>query len=271
MSAPDFHYTGGGSGADIPFLHRKLEDGDSYFLVNRNDRTETIEAHFRVTGKRPELWHAETGTFEAVDYMIRGGETVVPLSLASEESVHVVFRKTATNDGVRSQKVALSTLATLDGPWTVSFQPDRSAPATATLPKLAPLNENTDPGIKYFSGIATYRKDFTTPKGWKAGQPLWLNLGAVRELAEVSVNGKSAGGAWHAPFRLDIGSTTKPGQNKLEVRVANLWVNRLIGDAQPGAKKITFTAMPTYRADAPLRPSGLIGPVTLETSGAKTK
>ncbi len=266
--APDFRFTGGSAGADLPFVHRKLSDGDSYFLVNRNDRAETIEAHFRVTGKTPELWHAETGQSDAVSFRIENGETIIPLSFDSEESVHVVFRKTATADTLAIKKLAPTTFATLGGPWTVSFQPGRSAPATANLPQLAPLNENGDPGIKYFSGIATYTKDFTTPKGWRAGQPLWIDLGKVSELAEVSVNGKPAGGAWHAPFRVDIGSTTKPGKNKLEVRVANLWVNRLIGDAQPGAKKITFTAMPTFRADAPLRPSGLIGPVTLD-SGSK--
>ena len=77
------------------------------------------------------------------------------------------------------------------------------------------------------------------------------------------VNGKSAGYAWHAPYRVDIGSAVRPGRNTLEVRVANLWVNRLIGDAQPGAQKITWTAVPTYKADAPLRPSGLLGPVRI--------
>jgi alpha-L-rhamnosidase len=262
--APDFRYSGSLEGADIPFLHRKLADGDSYYLVNRNDRVETIEARFRVTGKTPELWHAETGTSEAVSYRTENGETIIPLTLAADESVHVVFRKMATSDSRAIKKLVPTLLATLTGPWSVAFQPDRSAPATANLPKLAPLNEHADPGIRYFSGIATYSKDFNTPKGWKPGQPLWIDLGEVKELAEVSVNGKPAGAAWHAPYRVDIGSTAKPGKNTLEVRVANLWVNRLIGDAQPGAKKITFTALPTYRADAPLRPSGLIGPVTLQ-------
>ncbi len=262
---PDFRFDGGSVGADIPFVHRKLADGDSYFLVNRNDRAETIDAHFRVTGKVPELWHAETGMSEAVSYHIYDGETVVPLTLAPEESVHVVFRKAATSSAVMMSQVAFSKAATLGGQWNVAFQQGRSAPASAILPQLAPLNENADPGIKYFSGIATYTKEFAAPKGWKSGQPLWLDLGKVSELAEVSVNGKAAGGAWHAPFRVDIGAATKPGKNSLEIRVANLWVNRLIGDAQPGTKKITFTALPTYRADAPLRASGLIGPVTLET------
>ena len=77
------------------------------------------------------------------------------------------------------------------------------------------------------------------------------------------VNGQHAGYAWHAPYRVDISAAAKPGRNRLEIRVANLWVNRLIGDAQPGAQKVTWTALPTYRKDAPLRRSGLIGPVTI--------
>lgn len=93
--------------------------------------------------------------------------------------------------------------------------------------------------------------------------PLWLDLGEAKEVAEVSVNGTLAGYAWHAPCRIDIGSTARPGRNQLQIRVANLWVNRLIGDQQPGATRITWTPMPTYLKSAPLRRSGLIGPVTL--------
>ncbi|HEX7858526.1 MAG TPA: glycosyl hydrolase [Sphingobium sp.] len=261
--APDFRFTGGQEGADIPFLHRKLSDGDSYFLVNRKDRPETIEAHFRITGKAPELWHAETGKTEAISYRIVGGETIVPLSLRGDDSVHVVFRKTASADALAIKKLEPVSLSRIEGPWTVQFQPGRGAPATAVLETLKPLNENADPAIRYFSGMATYSRDFDAPNGWKSGQPLWLDLGEVREIAEVSVNGKVAGTAWHTPYRIDIGAVAKPGRNRVEVRVANLWVNRLIGDAQPGVKKITWTALPTYRADAPLRPSGLIGPVEL--------
>ncbi len=268
---PDFHFVGGKEGADIPFLRRKLKDGESYFLVNRKDRLENIDAHFRVTGKAPELWHAETGKSEPVSYRIVDGKTIVPLTLLPDQSVHVVFRTPAKTDALTVAAPAPVKLATIDGSWTVAFQPDRSAPASAVLPKLAPLNEHPDPGIKYFSGEATYTKQFTAPKGWKAGQPLWLDLGEVKELAEVTINGKTAGSVWHAPYRLDIGAMAKAGSNTLQIKVANLWVNRLIGDAQPGAKKITFTAMPTYRADAPLRPSGLIGPVTLLTNSLASR
>jgi hypothetical protein len=261
--APDFRFTGGQPDSEIPFVHRKLPDGDSYFLANRKDRAETIEAHFRVTGEAPELWHAETGTSEPVGYRIVNGETIVPMTLRADESVHVVFRKPAQADALAIKKVEPAEAGRLEGPWTVSFQPDRGVPASATFAALTPLNERAEPGIKYFSGIASYVKEFTTPKGWKPGRPLWLDLGEAHEVAEVLVNGQHAGYAWHAPYRVDISAAVRPGRNRLEVRVANLWVNRLIGDAQPGAQKVTWTALPTYRADAPLRRSGLIGPVTI--------
>ncbi len=126
---------------------------------------------------------------------------------------------------------------------------------------LAPLSQNADPGVKYFSGTATYRTSFSPPRMLSAGKQLMLDLGDV---AEVRVNGKLMGTAWKAPYRVDIGPAVHPGRNELEIRVADLWVNRLIGDAQPGViHKITFTSLPTYGPDAPLRPSGLIGPVSL--------
>jgi hypothetical protein len=119
--------------------------------------------------------------------------------------------------------------------------------------------------VRYFSGTATYRQTLRVPAGAaKAGKPLFLDLGEVHDVAEVVVNGTSAGVAWKAPYRVALTGLVKPGANTIEVRVTNLWVNRLIGDAQPGATPITFTTLKTYRADAPLRPSGLIGPVVLE-------
>ena len=263
FSAAEFRFTGGQAGADIPFVHRAFAGGDSYFVVNHLNRPETIEAHFRMTGKAPELWHAETGTSEPVSYRIVDGETIVPLTLGAEDSVHVMFRKPAAALQATVPVATPIERARLDGPWSVAFQPGRGAPASATLATLAPLDINADPAIRYFSGIATYIKEFVAPKGWKPGQKLVLDLGEAREIAEITVNGKPAGSAWHAPYTLDIGALVKPGPNHIEVRVADLWVNRLIGDAQPGAKPITWTAMPTYRANAPLRRSGLIGPVRL--------
>jgi hypothetical protein len=143
------------------------------------------------------------------------------------------------------------------------LQPKRGNSVSLTIGSLGSLSEQADPAVKYFSGVATYTKSFELPKGLKPGSPLLLDLGKVGDLAEVYVNGKPSGSAWHAPYRLNIGNSVRRGQNRLEIRVADLWVNRLIGDAQPGANKTTYTSARTYRADAPLRASGLMGPVRL--------
>lgn len=260
--APDFVFTGQG-GSEVLYLHRKLADGDSYFVNNRKNRAEAGEARFRVTGKAPELFQPETGEIRPLSYRMEGGETIVPLTLAADEAVHIVFRKPAAAQSLTVEPVEVIELVTLDGPWTVAFEAGRGAPATAVLPALAPLDENADPRIKYFSGVATYSRDFVTPRRWQRGAPLWLDLGEAREVAEVIVNGKSAGYAWNEPYRVDISAAAKPGRNKLEIRVANLWVNRMVGDKQPGAEKITWVTSASYTGKAPLRRSGLIGPVRL--------
>ena len=266
--APDFRFTGGSPGADMAFVHRRDGDDHVYFLSSRGVAAETIEAHFRVTGRVPELWHAETGTSEPVSYRIERGETIIPLALRGEDAVFVVFRKPAAVSTLVLPVNAERTLATLDEGWSLAFQPGRGAPAGMDLPRLIRLETHADPGVKYFSGQVTYSRSFALPAAIGATAPLWLDLGEVGDLAQVSVNGIDVGTVWHAPYRLDIAPAVRKGLNRLEIRVANTWVNRLIGDAQPGVRPITWTAMPTYRPDAPLRPSGLIGPVRLIAGGA---
>jgi hypothetical protein len=261
--APDLTVRSRLADTQIRFAHRQLADGDIYFLNNAKDRAETADVRFRVTGKAPEIWRSDSGTAEPVSYRIENGETVVPLGFAAEESYFVVFRKAANEPSRTVAEPRLATVATLDGPWNVRFQDNRGAPASATLPALRPLNEHQDPGIRYFSGIATYSRSFELPASHVAGTRTFLDLGRIGDVAEVRVNGRLMGTAWHAPYRLDIGSALQRGENRIEIRVANLWVNRLIGDRQPGAKPAAYTVSPMYRADAPLRPSGLIGPVRL--------
>lgn len=263
--APDFAFAGGSAGAKIPFVHRRDGDAEIWFVNNRQDAAEHIEAHFRIAGKAPELWHAETGKSEPASYRIEQGETIVPLDLQPEDAVFVVFRKAAKADRLTIAGAATGVIKTLDSGWSVRFEPGHGAPATLALPRLVPLNTSADPGVKYFSGVMTYSRNLTLPARPKG--PLWLDLGAVGDLAQVSVNGIDLGTAWHAPWRIDIARAARKGANRLDIRVANTWVNRLIGDAQPGARPITWTAMPTYRADAPLRPAGLIGPVRLLRGG----
>ncbi|EZP70995.1 Alpha-L-rhamnosidase [Sphingomonas paucimobilis] len=260
---PDFRITGGATDSDYRFVHRRLPDGDLYFVNNRLNRAEKVEARFRVTGCQPEIWRAMDGSAAPVSYRTEGQETVIPLDVGAEDAFFILFRKPATAPSAAIPAPAPRRIATLDQAWQVRFQPGRGAPASLAMRHLSPLNEAAENGVRYFSGIATYSSRFTLPKAAKRGQPLWLDLGKVGDLAEVRVNGQLAGTAWFAPYRLDIGRFVTSGSNQLEVKVANLWVNRLIGDKQPGAEKITFTAAPTYKPDAPLRPSGLIGPVTL--------
>lgn len=99
---------------------------------------------------------------------------------------------------------------------------------------------------------------------FKKDAHLWIELGDVKNLAEVIVNGKSLGIVWKKPFKVDVTGALKPGKNTLEIKVTNLWVNRLIGDKQPGnEKKFTYTTQAFYNADSPLLPSGLLGPVRI--------
>ena len=119
--------------------------------------------------------------------------------------------------------------------------------------------------MKYFSGTATYTKTIEAPAEWFAtGAKMVLDLGSVKHIAEVTVNGKSAGVLWKPPFRADVTGALKPGANTVQIKVTNLWANRLIGDQQPNAtKKHAWTSLNVLRADSPLLPSGLLGPVRM--------
>lgn len=264
----DFSYTKPLTDTELMFVHRKLEDGDVYYVNNRKDRAENLEVTFRVAGKEAELWHAETGLTEKVSYMIEGDQTKVPLMLKPFDSVYVVFRHPTKVARYVAPKLVESESVEVTGDWAVAFAPDLGAPAIATFDPLASWSDSADRGIKHFSGTATYTKTIDVPAGMiNAGKKLSLDLGEVRELAEVSINGKPLGIVWHPPYKVDVSGVLKPGANTLEVKVTNLWVNRLIGDQQPDAeKKYTFTAAPTYKPDAPLRASGLLGPVRLSAS-----
>jgi len=153
----------------------------------------------------------------------------------------------------------------------VTFQPGRGAPASIVLEKLISWPECADDGVKYFSGAGTYTQTIQASPNWfKKGAKLWIDLGDVKNLAEVTVNGKSLGIVWHTPYRVDATSALKPGSNEVKIRVINAWVNRLIGDQQPDATtKYTFADVKPYKADSPLLPSGLLGPVRVLSSLAQ--
>ncbi len=259
----DFDYRKPQADSDVMFLHRRLDDADVYFLTNRQAREEHIEASFRIAGKRPEIWRADSGGKEPVSYRIESGRTSMSLHFAPHDAYFVVFREPATSDRVTLPAPKTTALTTLTGDWTVTFQPGRGGPDAARKLAAGSWSEHADAAIRYFSGTARYSRELLVPSSWSGGR-LMLDLGEVHELAEVLVNDRSLGILWHPPYRIDVTDALRRGSNRIEVRVTNLWVNRMIGDAQPDAQKITFTAFPPYLPDAPLRPSGLLGPVRLE-------
>ncbi|MBT8036151.1 MAG: hypothetical protein KJO21_01285 [Verrucomicrobiae bacterium] len=275
----------------MSWLHRHTEDADIFFVSNQTDAVINTMVGFRVVGKVPEIWDAETGAIRPADGWKTAGKHVqVSLRLDAEKSVFVVFRKSGQSASPPVVREWDSNPLRLIGPWNLSFQGERGSPATAKFDQLVPWNEHPDAGIKYFSGTATNSINFHLSKEFlKNHQEVWLDLGQVAVMAEVRVNGENLGVLWHKPFRVDVSEVLKSGANTLEVDVTNLWVNRLIGDEQhpsdvewaannalvrwpdwlvqgkprPSKKRITFTTWKHWNANDPLLPSGLIGPVTL--------
>ncbi len=271
QATPDFEYTKPQSDSIVLFVHRKVSDGEIYWVNNRKNRAEALEATFRVTGKSPEIWHPNTGRIEPAGYRVVSGRTVVPLKFDPNDAFFVVFRKAAKAPSRVLPQVTETPLETLSGSWEVAFQAKSAAPAKITIDTLSSWHENPDAGVKYFSGTGTYTKTIQAPADWfKTGAQLWLDLGNVKNIAEVSVNGKPAGIVWKPPFRVNVTGALKPGANAVVIKVTNLWVNRLVGDQQPGVtQKTTFTSQQVYRAESPLLPSGLLGPVQVVRAAAK--
>jgi hypothetical protein len=260
-----YDYPSPKTSAEVVWNHRRTSDNDIYFVANQRMRTEDLAVRFRVGGKVAELWHPDTGLVEPVSYSSESNNTTLTLHLAPEESVFVVF-----HDGDTSRQTATASatedLLTITGTWKVAFPPHLGAPPQIELPSLSSWTASSDPGVMYFSGTARYVKQFTLPDGWDhSGSKVLLDLGRIREFAQVTLNGhKLPDILWKPPFTLEVTSALKTGLNNIEVEITNLWPNRIIGDLQPDAKdKYTFTVYGAYKVDSPLVESGLLGPVRL--------
>jgi hypothetical protein len=256
-------------GWGVEYLHKQGKGFDFYFLTNQEYFQVSTEVSFRVTGRIPELWHADTGRIaDAPVWREQGGRTIVPLDFDPAGSVFVVFRKAATGadpvasvsgaEGLRLQRTAagLETWASANGEWTLKTKAGRTLPVTASgipapmaitgpwnvtfplkgKPKQLDLEagswaNHSDEDVKHFSGTATYRKTFTVPAARKAaGRRLLLDLGDVQNLARVRLNGKDLGVLWKAPYVIDITADAVAGTNRIEIEVTNTWFNRLAGD-----------------------------------------
>jgi len=268
---PDFEYSGNNPDAFLDFIHRKSKDYEFYFVCNRNKQREEVTCTFRVTGKLPELWDPVTGQRRPAEAFTQdNGRTTLPLGLTPYESVFVVFRDDIplTQNGDRKRNFPVfDEVQELTGSWNVGFDSDWGGPESVVFEKLEDWRERPEKGIKYYSGTATYNKTFDLPENVRSsGKRFCLDLGKVKNVAKVRLNGKELGVVWTAPWQVDITEAVKPTGNMLEIDIVNLWPNRLIGDAKlPNEQRRTRTNVLAYNADSPLMRSGLLGPVQILT------
>ncbi len=279
-------------------IHRRGNGADWYFVALNNAAPRTFEVSFRETGRQPEIWDAEKGTVrDAEEWREENGRTFVTLEFQPSGSAFVVFRRAAKAKSAKAPKRPESIPSgTVEGPWQVSFPTDWYTGGTAvksvTWDTLADWKDVNDDDIRYFSGTATYKKRVSfTPK---SGARTVLDLGKVKNFAEVKVNGKSFPALWRPPYQVDITDAldAKAGAFSLEVKVTNLWPNRLIGDdvlypddcewkgsgfetaivkipdwVKEGKRspsgRHTFTTWKHWRKEHKLLSSGLLGPVSL--------
>ncbi len=286
---PDFESSG-----PLRYNHRHLKKAEVYFVSNPSSAHRDADCTFRAA-EEPELWDPITGKRRVLPHFQHTGDgrTLIRLSFEAHQSYFILFRQhLGERIGLAGQAnfQEAQTCSEITGSWEVSFQPGRGAPEKITLESLGSWSDETNAGVKYFSGEAVYRKTIAlAPELAAACKPLFLDLGRVEVMAEVTVNGQTFQTLWCAPFRVDISSAVKPGDNLLAIKVVNLWPNRMIGDEQPPAEashkgnvaawpewlldgkpvpngRITWASNDPFTKDSPLLPSGLIGPVTLQTN-----
>jgi hypothetical protein len=273
----DFSFTGQiEKPEEFDYIHRRGAETDIYFVINRTNQRQMRNFTFRVAGKQPEIWDPITGKSVMAESFFQAiGHTTLSLELDAFSSYFVVFRKPVAMDakGKSARNFPkLAEIKELEGPWITTFDPKWGGPAKEQFPKLISWTKRPEEGIKYYSGTATYTKTFDLSSS-SAGQKrkhsperLFLDLGDVKDVAEIRLNGKKLGILWCAPWRVEITGVVKPTGNILQVDVINLWANRVVRDlALPKEKKITNThdvfRFDMLNVNTPLLESGLLGPV----------
>jgi hypothetical protein len=275
----DFTATG-----PVRYGHRRTNDRDIYFVSNRTGAPIKVDCRFRVGRRSPQLWDPVTGERRPLPQFERAdGLTVIPMEFDAFQSFFVVFGgkdekpKWKTNKNFPELKLSQE----LSGAWDVAFDPKWGGPERIAFDTLQDWTTRPEPGIKYYSGVATYRRTLNLTR-IPEGQT-YLDVGVVHDMARVKLNGKDLGVVWCAPWRIEVTGAIKAGDNQLEIEVVNRWANRMIGDKQPadanartvecppgffGGRKIpagryTFCTDDPYDPRSPLVPSGLLGPVRI--------
>lgn len=225
-----------------------------------NNHYGTLTDILRQRGMEPQVWDPVTCSISYPSYRIQDGKTTVSLDLGPYDTRFIVFADKAKANEYICKNEPLTSFEDLSSSWSIKFD-GLGCQKTIDCRQLMPWNESKDTSIRYYSGTATYTKHLELKRIPKT--EYYLDLGKVNELAEVIVNGQSAGILWRAPFRCRVDKLLHKGDNTIQVKVTNLWVNRLIGDEQPGAKRLTWTSRKFYDSTDPLRQSGMLGPAIL--------
>ena len=266
LSVPD--------GQEAPlFIHRTMADAEIYFVANPYEKELVITPTFRVDGTMyPELWNPVTGEVRYLpDFTAETSSITVPLTLAPLESAFVVFRKGNAPAAKGENAPAAVSSTELTAPWSVTFDAARRGPKDpVVMESLADWTTFNNDSVKYYSGAAVYNTTFnleTVPT-----EPTYLDLGKVMVMAKVKVNGQDAGGVWTAPYRVNVTPYLRQGENTVEVEVVNNWKNRMIGDdSLPEDQRKLWTNVWIHHKGDELQPSGLMGPVKLETYNYQIK
>lgn len=259
----DFDYTKSHINTKLSWIHRKTNNADWYFVLNMRNQAEDLEIQCNVGDKVPTLWYADKGETKAVSYKIEQGTTSLKVHLEAKESAFIVFEKAALQNELIVDQKQSTTLLTLDKNWTLTLPENSKLTKSITLGKLDSWSNSTDDNVKYFSGTAIYRQVVEVKKEWLNKANLWLDLGVLKDIAEVSINGVVMDTLWKAPYKTMIVNALKAGKNIIEVKVTNQWDNRIIGDRTLPIEKKILDYAPIFGVSAALKESGLIGPVVL--------
>lgn len=278
-------------------IHRRDGKSEIYFVANTAWASGTVHCTFPVGGMQPELWNPVWGTIEDIaSFQQSAGATSFDLDFAPTQSFFVVFRKPVSAPLPGSKKSPEPrTLAELNGSWQVSFDPQWGGPSSILFESLIDWTKHPDPAIRYFSGTAVYKKTVRL-SALPDKQAIYLDLGEIKHIAEITINGTPLGVVWTAPWRIAAGAALHAGDNTIEIAVTNVWANRLVGDEQqpadviwqigdakitdgkflkefpdwflkdeqrPTKERYTFTTWNYFSKDSPLVSSGLMGPVRL--------
>lgn len=263
-NVPRNHRDQDASLAGIQFVHRSSEHADIYWLCNFTGKRQEPEVSLRSNRKNAAIFDPETGMAFRTVLRFDGADPSVKIDMKAGDAIFVVLTDDALDIPAGIPSYNASEILTLDRYWDVEFKQKGGECANETFSVLNDWTSNSDPVVKYFSGTANYRSSFSIPSGGLEGmEQCRMDLGEVKVMAELIINGKNAGVLWRAPYiSQDILPFLKEGENIIEVNVTNLWVNRMIGDRQGGERPVTNVRR-FYNAGDKLLPSGLLGPVKL--------